>query len=540
MVLQRRTFLHAALSSGLMLPASSWQAWGLESPRKAPFRVLFSNDTTNIESSPSPFKKRGTPFTEENLRASVLETANHGIDVHLIQPGLCWIPWWQSTVMPMRQHVDWLTKQGLKPNTFERFVLNGGDIVKTFIEACRACQQKPFLSIRVNDAHHIFRGSKAKPEEREKAVTEFQLFADHPEWRLGPDLGPTMQYQFNWAIPAVRAYKLSLIRELCDSYDFDGIELDFMRHTVCFNPKTTPLEERRKIQADFVRAVRQALDHGGRKRWLCIRIPSDLTMHDSMGIHLPALALAGVDMVNASGYYFTDGQMPIAALRQQLPEPVALYSEVHFTTATTQRIPPDTGDQPYPAHRRTTPEQFYTVAHQTYEQGGDGISAYNFQYYRGTYNPTDVYGTPSEPPYEIFDHIGDPRWVKRQNQHYFIGMGRWGQVMRIKSQQTVEQHLFMAPPEKGWQQAGRLRIQSPHSLRDTQWHASLNGCALEPLQDVAAPYPSPYEVGIGKPEDYRAWHVPAALLRKGDNVLTLTLHSGPETKLTYLDLALPS
>jgi len=53
---------------------------------KAPFRVLFSNDTTNIISNVSPFHKRGESFRPEMLEASVDETAGC-VDVHMLQPG---------------------------------------------------------------------------------------------------------------------------------------------------------------------------------------------------------------------------------------------------------------------------------------------------------------------------------------------------------------------------------------------------------------------------------------------------------------------
>ncbi len=45
---------------------------------KAPFRVLFSNDTTNLVSNVSPFHQRGEPFRPEVLEASVDETADDG------------------------------------------------------------------------------------------------------------------------------------------------------------------------------------------------------------------------------------------------------------------------------------------------------------------------------------------------------------------------------------------------------------------------------------------------------------------------------
>jgi len=545
----RREFLGKTAGAGFLLGCGQAALRAEELRRKAPFKVLFSNDTTNIESCPGPIKKRGSPFTDENLQASVAETAGKGIDVHLLQPGLGWVPWWQSQVVPMKQHVAWLESRGGKPNVFETYVLNGGDMVRVFIEACRKCGETPFISIRLNDAHHIYRGAKAKPEEREKALAEFQFFADHPGYRIGPDAdgGERMQYMLDWGRTEVRDYKLKLIEELCRKYDFEGLELDFMRNWIFFNLKKTTPEQRRSIQTDFVRQARQMLDRTskpGQHRWLCVRVPSYAEAYDATGIDLSAFAQAGVDMVNASSHYFTDCQLEIAAMRRQLPAPTALYAEVQFVSATTQKLADPNSKNMITVNRRTTPVQFNTVAHQAYAQGADGVSAFNFQYYRGTYNPTDVYGEPAEPPYDVFKKLSDRVWLAQQPQHYFIGQGQ-GQPRKVglpfqdlvKPGTPVTQTLFLAPPAGGWRQAGRLRIQARVPLESRQWSAAINGVPLAPTSNVSEPYPNPYPVGLGKPEDYRAWTVPAAALKSGANTITLTLQEGKPAQITYLDLA---
>ena len=119
----RRGFLGGTMGTGLFLGFGQTAFGAGEGVRKAPFKVLFSNDTTNIESCPSAIKKRGEPFTDSNLRASVAETAGKGIDVHLLQPGLGWVPWWQSEVLPMKRHVEWLKSQGGKPENYRAWTV---------------------------------------------------------------------------------------------------------------------------------------------------------------------------------------------------------------------------------------------------------------------------------------------------------------------------------------------------------------------------------------------------------------------------------
>ena len=48
----------------------------------------------------------------------------------------------------------------------------------------------------------------------------------------------------NWAIPEVRAEKFALIQELCENYDFAGLELDFLRFYSFFRLNETTREQR--------------------------------------------------------------------------------------------------------------------------------------------------------------------------------------------------------------------------------------------------------------------------------------------------------
>ncbi|MDE1171467.1 MAG: hypothetical protein PW734_09715 [Verrucomicrobium sp.] len=534
---RKALFLGAAFLCGALCATAA---------EKAPFRVIFSNDTTNLLSCPSPFRPdRHKPITDDDIRASVIETAGQGIDVHMLQPGLGWVPWWPSQFLPMARYVAWKKARGEKPDAYENYVLNGGDMVRVFIDQCRASGETPFLSIRMNDVHHIYRGRGVQGDAaaQEKAMEEFPLFADHPEYRIGPEMKGSMRYAFDWSHPEVREYKYRLLEELCRNYDFEGLELDFMRAPYLFNPVRSSLAQRRQIVTEFVGRVRRLLDETakpGAHRWLCVRVPGYPQSYDEIGVDLPALAEAGADMINASGYYFTDMQMDLPAIRKALPDSVALYSEVHFATAIAAK--PPTGDA---LNRHASREELETAAHLAYVQGADGISVFNFQYYRGTYGKTDVGGEGAEPPYSVFKVLRDPAALARLPQDYFWGCRYFSPDRKpepfhtlFHSGEVKEQSLILAPPEGGWQQDGRLRIQAKASLGKTLWRATLNGVSLEPDADVSAPH-AEYPVAIGKPEDYRAWKVPLSAVKEGVNRLRLGFSGEGEADLEYLQLWLP-
>jgi hypothetical protein len=97
--------------------------------------------------------------------------------------------------------------------------------------------------------------------------------------------------------------------------------------------------------------------------------------------------------------------------------------------------------------------------------------------------------------------------------------------------------LDLAPPAGGWRHGGRLRIQCASSLGDSRWQATLNGKTLTPLDDVSEPYPNPYPSMLGRPDQMRAWHVPAEVLRDGRNEIETSPESGKPGSIEFLDLA---
>ena len=145
---------------------------------KPPYKVLFSNDTTNIESCVSPYNTvrlfgpndpvsghatcHTVPFSKAMLNASVDETAGIGIDAHLLQPGVGWVPWWKSRVHPFADHVRFMREKfGKDPSEsgYAAYMAGGGDIVGAFVRRCREKGLAPFVSLRLNDSHgHEFIG----------------------------------------------------------------------------------------------------------------------------------------------------------------------------------------------------------------------------------------------------------------------------------------------------------------------------------------------------------------------------------------------
>jgi hypothetical protein len=541
--MNRRQFIES--SAGAALLAASPRGFTAGPARgKAPFRVLYSNDTTNITGCVSPFHQKGEAFRPEMLEASVDEVAGL-VDAHFLQPGLGMVPMWPSKVLPLEEHYAWIRQRyGQGPDSFGRYVLGGGDVVKVFIERCRARGQAPFISFRLNDAHHkefVDPQPGAKPGGSiGMSVTRF--YAEHPEYRIKPGSVRGADLVQNWSVPEVRAQKFALIRELCENYDLDGLELNFLRFYSFFRPEETTREQRCAIMTGFVKDVRALLDRtarGGRHRWLCARVPCYLEALDLLGLDLPAMTAVGLDMVNAAAHYFTTQQHRLAAIRRRVPD-ASLYFELCHTIWKGEKV--QAGYDVFP-YRRATPEHLHTSAHLAYARGADGISLFNFPYYRqhGQGEGRGVFG---EPPFDALKSLREPAALARRPQHWFLASG-WRAPgvkplplpRKIESGKPAPFVFDLAAPRDGWKRDARLRVQFDQPPGEGAWQVTMNDEALTATPDVAEPFAVPYPSMLGKPEELRAWLVPAQLLREGSNRVEITLKSGPAATVVFLDLS---
>ncbi len=540
-MLDRRQFLQTTVAVLAAAPFASAQAQAARA--KAPFRVIYSNDTTNITSCVSPFHKARESFRPAMLEATVDEVAGR-VDAHFLQPGLGMVPMWPSKVAPLEPHYAWIKERfGVGPDSFGNFVMRGGDIVKIFVDRCRATQQAPFISFRLNDAHHK---EFANPKPGDKpggsiGMSVTRHYVEHPEYLFNKDAKKGAELVQNWVHEDVRNQKLALITELCENYDLDGLELDYMRFYNFFEVEKTTLEQRCGIMTGFVKQVREVLDRtqrDGKRRWLCARVPCLVKGLDALGLDLRAMVAAGVDMVNLSASYFTTQNMELAAIRAQLPETAALYVEMCHSVANGARVVPGYDTFTF---RRATQEQMQTTAHLAYARGADGVSFFNFAYYREHGGPGR--GPFAEPPFEVLNKVGETKELAKKPQHWFLATGWNNPYVRppvlprgLKEGNKTSFELDMAPPSSGWQGIGRLRLQADATLEGRILQARCNGTALAAVEDVSEPFENPYPSLLGKPETMRAWVVPAALLKDGLNTLEFSHQAGKPVTLEYMDL----
>jgi hypothetical protein len=283
---------------------------------------------------------------------------------------------------------------------------------------------------------------------------------------------------------------------------------------------------------DLVKEVRQMI---GPKRWLSARVPCYLPALDALGLDLKALVAAGLDMVNASAHYFTTQQHDLAAIRKQT-EGAALYFELCHTIWKGDKV--QAGYDVFP-FRRATREHLQTSAHLAYARGADGISLFNFAYYR-QHGQGEGRGLFGEPPFEALKALGDPQTLAKQPQHWFIASG-WRSPgakplpvpRKIEPGKPAKFNFDLASPRGDV----RVRIQANKSLANSEWTATFNGEAVSATSDVSEPFAVPYPSMIAKPDELSAWTIPAKLLRDGKNSLEVTQKNGDPVTVVFVDLA---
>lgn len=538
-MINRRRFLPLIPAAGVGIAFSG------EQTAKAPFRTIYSNDTTHILSCIEPDEREGVEVTDELVRKSILEAG--GADAHFLQPGLGWVPWWKSEIYSAADHQRWLQEKydvgGI--TRFDRYILEGGDLLAVLVDTCKESGVAPFLSFRLNDGHHTRDLEFALERGRPTPKIAKHYWENYEKFRLGPNVNNWDEAVFDWAITEVRDYKFALLEEACTNYDIAGLELDFLRHWNRFS-ENTPHEKRVEITTNFVRRVREMLDRtaaerGLPRRWLCVRVPAKAEVRPEQGIDLAALARAGVDMVNLSWSYFTVQDDSVTKAVQEIGDDrVSVYAEMTHCTMT-GKATAGSGTQPF---LRTTDEQFYTTAHLVREQGAQGVSLFNFPYYR--YHVTETIGPFHEPPFDVLPKLADDAFLAKQPQWYFLTAGRNDPILgehplptNVSKHEAFTTSLQMAPTP-GHRGEGVFRLRSDEDIRDRTIEVRFNGELLEKIAFVEKPLPHPYDrTWLAEPERTHCFRFPAEFARKGANQIEIRVTEGIRVRLRYLDVTLP-
>jgi hypothetical protein len=507
------------------------------------FKVLFNHDGTCVFASDSSYQSTKQPVGLKQVQGYVDEVADAQCSALLLSP--VWgqtIPLWDSDVVPLWKGVG---RTMTCPDTFQGKViarirdllLSGVDFVG---ETGRRCKERklPFLlSWRMFDMHGI---------ERPEDPWTNDFYVRNPQFRIGDPEVPfwNSKIALDFSHPEVRAYQLSIIRELFERYDFEGIELDFLRSPYFFS-RRIPYERRVQSLRAFLQGVREIVDRRGKDRPIGARVPQTWDLVLELGLDLSAFAREGLlDWVNVSPFYETSSELEIARYRAKLPG-TRIFGELTQTTGVVKAL-----ELGLETTRKSTPETLRSTAQTFLAQGADGVSMFNFCYYRdysfGTSNQHDR----TEPPFAALHGITDAARLAVEPHHYVLARQNWfhqGQLpLRLDSAGSRHLQASLAVGQDYTRSENRAPYDDPAVLRlllekpatGVAVLARLQGRILKPCHVQGELFPLLYKDGV--PPDhtrYLDYEVPLALLEKGENRFTLNVLQGKDVVIERLEVA---
>ncbi len=199
----------------------------------------------------------------------------------------------------------------------------GVDWLAECARACRGQGLAPWLSYRMNATH--FSGAPASP-------VNARVFRDPRNRLSGRVPGATGRRDHAWlglnyARPAVRRHMFAMIREGVEDYDYEGLELDWLRHPLCLE---APAGARDTSAMTAWIADLRALTHARRRSYrFGLRVPGNLAYLRRIGLDLPEMARRGlIDFVSFSNYWQTPWTMPLEDLRRALGPDIRIYGGI--------------------------------------------------------------------------------------------------------------------------------------------------------------------------------------------------------------------
>jgi len=222
-------------------------------------------------------------------------------------------------------YADVVDRYGITVDGFDRFRDNmralealGTDAIRLTVGFCKQNRKEVFYSFRVNDLHLAQGGSMN--------VERSTWWRKNPHYWLGKPANLSEQEArkypatdprcwgwaaLNFELPEVRAYLLSILDEVANKYDLDGIEIDYLRAPLFFLPnleQKPTTEAQRDILTEFQRQVRLVALRAGQKRGrpmlAAARVPSTTARCRYAGIDIPRWLQGDiVDVVSLGGGY---------------------------------------------------------------------------------------------------------------------------------------------------------------------------------------------------------------------------------------------
>ena len=392
----------------------------------------------------------------------------------------------------------------------------GIDVYARWIARCRRHGISPWLSMRMNDVHNV---------DDERCYIHSEFWREHPEYRRVPyRFAEWVDRAFDYGQPAVREHHLRLIRELVERYDFDGLELDWMRFGFHFRPGYEA--EGCAVLTEFTAQVRRLLDEWqlrrGHRIRLGARVPSRPQTALGLGMDAVTWARQGlVDWLVITPFWATaETDMPVEVWRQLLDG-----TDVELAAGLEVLL------RPYPDYPRFHTNSLETVrgaAASLLDRGADRIYLFNYMDSQTAIDDLDNYPALLREVGDLATLAGKPR------RHVLTFADTWapGEPRAIPLPATVPAgrwhafrlHIGPSPDQRRVQVVLGIEEGMPDGLE-----VRVNGEPCTPAGRIQLPQPAPDAPAY-------AFDVPPAVLRRGYTVIELC--PAVTTRIGWVELAM--
>ena len=408
----------------------------------------------------------------------------------------------------------------------------GRDALEVMVEACHRNGLEIFYSNRMNDCHDAFNPGIL-----------YHLRSQHPEWLLGtPEEGARHEYPefrslwtaWNFEVDEIRQLTVEALRQVSQTYDIDGIELDFWR-ILCNFPESyrhEPVSARNLDRMTrMVRQIRAAVDEEALKRGrpilLAGRCVEDVEISRNSGLDVEAWLEEGlVDMLSVA--YGTDHTPPLEPLIERAHRhdtPVYPMCNAGQKAAGRARHDPDQAAAPVSPFGNPPAWRGDALCH--FAQGADGLQMFNMfdpelPQWRELGEPEGLLVLDRT---YVWDYLPSQRQSSSVHADLRNTCSRWPVTVTERGSEAMP--LYVAEDLSSSQAGGRareltLRVHVDGLPPDNALVLTVNGQTLPALQ-------------AGEPETAsgEGWvqqSAPAALSPPGDSV-GVWLHCSPEDAL---------
>ena len=395
----------------------------------------------------------------------------------------------------------------------------GIDVYARWIARARLHGISAWLSMRMNDVHNV---------DDERSYMHSRFWREHPQFRRVPyRFTGWTDRAFDYEHEAVREYHFALIEELAGRYDFDGLELDWMRFGFHFRPGQEAVGA--ELLTAFTGRVRRLLDgwekRRGHKIRLGARVPS--RPHTAIGLGLDAVTWARqglIDWLVVTPFWATiEPDMPMELWRALLNgTKVELCAGLELLL------------RPYPESTLRQTNSFETVrgaALSLLQRGADRIYLFNYMDSETTIDQGDDYP-------RILREIGDPAAMAAQPRRHVLtfpdtwAVGEPQATALPAALETGGWHAFrvhIGPRPAAGAAFVVMAFAPPNGATEAACVVRVNGEPCGGAESAALAKPCPAEP---------AWRcrVPLAALRDGYNAVEIQARTA--LTVTWLEISL--